>query len=621
MATVYIGNARVNVGASQLLGFGGEAEVYELDRTRVLKLYKQPDNADFEGQPAVQDAVRKRLREHQHKLREFPRNLPSNVIAPLEVATTKSGEVVGYTMRRLSSMQELMRYTDQNFRKSVRNELVRDIFRSLHALVEGVHRANVVIGDFNDLNVMVDGSDVSLIDADSMQFGSYLCALFTERFVDPLVCDPNAHGLKLKKPHNEMSDWYAFTIMLMQNLLFVGPYGGIHRPKDLKKLVKPGMRPLRRLTVFNHEVQYPKPAIPFKVLSDDLLHHFHMVFEKDSRGAFPLKLIEHLRWTSCSNCGLVHLRANCPACQQVAPEIVKEKITVRGKVKATRLFRTRGNILAATSVDGEVRWLYHEDCIFRREDKSVVIEGDLDSHMVYFIQNDATVIAKDGTAAVITPNKEVKSITVDSFKNVPAVNANAAHHYWATGGQLFRNGTLGDELVAEVLTNRTLFWVGETFGAGFYKAENLTVGFVFDAESRGINDQVKLPRITGQLIDADCMFSKDQAWLFTTTQEVGRVVNRCVLISRRGEVLSMAESVRGDGSWLSSIHGAVAIGKNLLVPTDDGIVRVECSGADLSVLKTFPDTEPFVEEASQLLISQKGVYVVGKQEITELQIS
>ncbi len=59
--------------------------------------------------------------------------------------------------------------------------------------------------------------------------------------------------------------------MLMQSLLFVGPYGGVYRPTDKKKTVLHDARPLKRITVFDPEVRYPKPARPYNMLPDDLL--------------------------------------------------------------------------------------------------------------------------------------------------------------------------------------------------------------------------------------------------------------------------------------------------------------------------------------------------------------
>ena len=110
-----------------------------------------------------------------------------------------------------------------------------------------------------------------LIDADSFQFGPFLCRVFTARFVDPLLCVPDATQLLLHQPHTAASDGYAYTVMLMQCLLFVGPYGGVYRPKDPAHRVPHEARPLHRMTIFHPEVQYPKPAIPYGTLPDELL--------------------------------------------------------------------------------------------------------------------------------------------------------------------------------------------------------------------------------------------------------------------------------------------------------------------------------------------------------------
>jgi hypothetical protein len=59
----------------------------------------------------------------------------------------------------------------------------------------------------------------------------------------------------------------------------------------------------------------------------------------------------------------------------------------------------------------------------------------------------------------------------------------------------------------------------------------------------------------------------------------------------------------------------------LLAPTDAGIVRIEVRDGALQKTREFPDTEPFVDAASQLLVGKDGVYVVGRSEITALRIS
>jgi hypothetical protein len=59
----------------------------------------------------------------------------------------------------------------------------------------------------------------------------------------------------------------------------------------------------------------------------------------------------------------------------------------------------------------------------------------------------------------------------------------------------------------------------------------------------------------------------------------------------------------------------------LLAPTDAGIVRVEVRDGALQKTREFPDAEPFVDAASQLLVGKDGLHVVGRSEITTVKMS
>ncbi|MBF2078053.1 MAG: hypothetical protein IGR76_05910 [Synechococcales cyanobacterium T60_A2020_003] len=243
-------------------------------------------------------------------------------------------------MPLLERADALLRYGERSFRQAgISNQTVVQIFQDLHDTVSKLHLQQVVIGDFNDLNVLVKGSEAYLIDADSFQFASFHCTVFTARFVDPLLCDPTANQpIRLQSP-TLYSDWYAFTVMLMQSLLFVDPYGGVYKPKDPTQKVPHGVRSLHRITVFHPEVHYPKPATPYTVLPDDLLHYFQKVFIHDRREIFPRSLLDNLRWTQCLVCGKEHARNHCPNCQQASPG-------------------TEGVILSATVAQGHLRISY-----------------------------------------------------------------------------------------------------------------------------------------------------------------------------------------------------------------------------------------------------------------------
>jgi hypothetical protein len=74
----------------------------------------------------------------------------------------------------------------------------------------------------------------------------------------------------------------------------------------------------------------------------------------------------------------------------------------------------------------------------------------------------------------------------------------------------------------------------------------------------------------------------------------GRTINRCSAVDKGGNVLGTWETTAGDGSWLGGIRGACAIGRFLLVPTDDGIVRVDHGSGTLKQTQSFPETYKFV---------------------------
>ena len=333
---VYVEGRAVRVKPTMAIGKGGEADVFALPDGRALKLFKPPNHPDLSAFPADQVAAAARLAEHQTKLPAFPSGLCDRVVAPIALATRgRGGDIVGYVMRQLTGARSLMSLCDpRERRKAGAGMRAIQIARDLHGAVGSLHRAGVVIGDFNDLNVLVESSRAYLIDADSFQYGAWRCNVFTERFVDPTLCDPTAPAPLLCRPHTEASDWYAFAIMVMRLLICVGPYGGVHRPAQGSRVAH-AARSLRRITLFRPDVVAPKPALPFGVLPDDLLHYLRAVFERDRRGPFPEALLERLRFTECSACGTHHARLVCPGCTRrtkPAPPIV-----VRGSVRARKV--------------------------------------------------------------------------------------------------------------------------------------------------------------------------------------------------------------------------------------------------------------------------------------------
>lgn len=617
---LYLNGTRLALSKTPIIGVGGEAVIYR-HNGQALKIFKQPDHPDFEGFPKDQEAARERLKEHQRKLADFPKGLPSRVIAPQDLILNRAGEVAGYVMRLLPHTEALRHFSEKSFRdKGVAAERVRKIFLDIHATVRGIHGVKTVIGDFNDLNVLVDGEDAYFIDADSFQYGPYLTRVFTARFVDPLLCDPQEDTPMLFRPYSELSDWYSYAVLLFQSFLLVDPYGGVYLPNNKANKVAHDARPMKRISVFNPQVRYPKPAIPYSVLPDELLDYFQEVLKDDRREEFPLSLVENLRWTTCSVCGKEHARAVCPSCGKTSLLPIKIAVRVRGKVTCATIFKTQGRIVNAAINDDRLSFVYFENNEYKREDKSVLFSGSLDPGLVFKIQGRETLVGKGGQVVSLSLGRAPSKISVETCRHESIFDATGKNYFWVDQGRLYRNGNLGPEYWGDVLSEGTNIFVGDKFGFGFYRAGDLTTGFVFDTELRGLKDSVNITPMRGQLLKARAYFSTKRVWFFTSLERGGKTINRVEVITKEGMVEAAAEALEGDGSWLGNIRGKCALGDFLLSATDDGIVRVEMANGQLFVAKTFPDTEPFVDAETELFASAEGLYAVESQEIKLLKI-
>jgi H/ACA ribonucleoprotein complex subunit 3 len=286
----------------------------------------------------------------------------------------------------------------------------------------------------------------------------------------------------------------------------------------------------------------------------------------------------------------------------------------------TEIFRTQGIILTACCSQDKLYWLYWENGEFKREDNVSIFTGDLDPYMRFWLQGKSTLIGKFGQVITVNQEQSLTRLATDNYQNLPMLNCNQFARYWLYQGQLLRDGKLGQEYIGDVLQGQTQFWVGEQFGFGFYCAGNLKVAFVFDAQRRGIKDQVKLPQWGGKILDSDCYFGSDICWFFLTIQEQNITVNHVYLIQSDGTTVASTKAQGGITNYLDSIHGHCAVNNFLLVATDEGIVRLEAHNGQIIKTRDFPDTEPFVDHSCYLYPCAQGLYVVTQQKITLLEI-
>jgi hypothetical protein len=320
---------------AQLVGQGGEAEIYDLGDGRVVKWWKPPAHPDFDGLPEAQAAAARRIADAPAKLRAIPGRLPSAVVVPsgLALAGKSAREhVVGYVMPKVDG-EPLCSFGEPRWRRehAIAGDDLVAMLLALHDAIAGLHRAGVVIGDCNDLNVLVEARRVHLIDVDSYQLPGFPCSMFSERFVDPRLCNG---GVVPQRPHDADSDWFAFAAMVLRTLLGVGPWGGVHAS------CLASQRAARRLSVLGSGITFPRSARPIATLPDELVGALRAIFERDVRGTFPRTLLESLRLRACATCGESHARSVCPMCKSVVPNSIAHNpspVVVRGRLRWSML--------------------------------------------------------------------------------------------------------------------------------------------------------------------------------------------------------------------------------------------------------------------------------------------
>lgn len=587
----WLSGKRVRVSDADLLGEGGEARVFRHGGA-ALKLFHPPTDA----------LARRVLQQKLEKLARFPKGLPEAVIAPTALATDRAGAVIGYLMPLVPGAEDFSRLSQRKWRLGVMtSEQLVALFRALHEAVTQVHAAQVVVGDFNDGNVLFAQGRPFLIDADSMQFGGYPCPVGHERFLDPRL-----YGVDLSAAprFDEGSDWYAFAVLLFQSLLAVHPFGGVH--PTLPTLLR---RAEQRHSVLRSDVTLPRLAVSPKVLPDDLLHWFLAVFEKDTRQAFPGALLQ-LAWTTCT-CGVEHARAVCPECHALGPLVTRQVLRSRGRCTARTAFETTGRVVHAV-MQGGLRYLAEESGVLRREDGTVVATTLAGPHRGCGISGPVTWVADgNGRLEKWHGDRLVERAQTAVRGLWPVLAASVSATYRQEQAWLVEHHS--GARVGQVLEGQTWLWTGERLGLGFYRAGGLTVAFLLRAGKAGLK-QLEGISWTGRIVEAEAVFDAKHALLTVVTDDGGRDVVHRWLLDEGGVVL--ARSTGGPRG-----HAAV-LGGRVVLATDAGLVALKADSGHLLEATCFPDTQPFVSAGDELLPNADGsLFVVGARDITQLTLT
>ena len=188
---------------------GGEGTVYEVAKSSlVAKVYKR------------ERLTKRRFEKLKLMLtREIRRD---GICYPTEILYNKEKQFVGFLMPKASGVELkksifvpeplfLKRHPDWH-----RIELVRLCLAILHC-IEHLHQHNILIGDINGLNILVESPDkVWFVDTDSYQIEGFPCGVGTNEFIAPELQGRANFSQFLRSQGNEN---FAIAVLLFMILL------------------------------------------------------------------------------------------------------------------------------------------------------------------------------------------------------------------------------------------------------------------------------------------------------------------------------------------------------------------------------------------------------------------
>jgi len=570
--------------------------------------------------PALQRAEAER----QTKLPNFPRGLSRNVASPVTLIYDRSGKVIGYVMVLIPDTIPLIKFKRKEFREQHGVTIFRllRIFARLRTLVIELHARGIVIGDFNDKNVLIGKNDeVYLIDADSFQYGSWKCMALVPGFADSRIVrlrpnDPK-NTLQLIADFDELSDWLAFDVMFFQTLIGTNPQtGGICAATDMGgKLLQGNRRIVENVSVFHPNVRLSDVATPLSILPEVLRSRWERVFSPQiERGVFPEELFDPALWIVCTQCQAEHGCLQCPICN--APGVAPRAASRPAPPQFTTL---DGQILAAAYHNGSMRYLTYRDGAYRREDGTELWRGAYDARVQFTISGGDTIFARDSRFIAVTSSGSQKRGVQTHAVN--GVTANSRHVYWVETGSLKRDTTNGSVTIGPAPSNLTSVWAGERFGVAMVQAGIFNQILTFDTEGVGFTGTLDLPELD-TIIDVHCVVGDELAWVTVLARNTyGAETIYCFVVNPKAQLIASAAAPRSTTPWLDAFTASTAVAfrdKLIVAVADVGLVRIGIAGHAPRVEKTSDKNRNLVtkEPTVGMYLTNKGLLHVSSTTIT-----
>jgi serine/threonine protein kinase len=280
------------------LAEGGEGIIYEYN-DNIIKIYK--NNVD--------------KNEKYNKLQLLMnKNLPSNVIAPIDIVYNKN-QFVGFMMKKVEG-EEFKRLSNKKFIQ-INNIKSKDVLKMLvdiKNILITLHNQNIFISDLNDCNILFDKNyNVYFIDCDSWTIDNIQCTVCMDSFKDPHLTGNN---------FSSSTDSFAWATLIFKSLTKIHPFGGTMNPDmDILERMK------NKISVIdNSKVTIPKTINKWTFISPKLLNELKEIFESNKRFLINQTLEDYysnLKYCDKDNEYYYSKFNECPICNNLAKIVDK----------------------------------------------------------------------------------------------------------------------------------------------------------------------------------------------------------------------------------------------------------------------------------------------------------
>lgn len=602
----------VVVDKSTIIGSGGEGTIHrdpDQPSAGAIKVYHAPN-------PARAGKLEWFL---AHDLSALDR-----VMAPREIAYDERGRVVGFGMKQLTRRYEKFeRLFDGTFcqNQGLTTKFVADLGLEIGRDLQAIHGFHgVTVGDLNDgTNLFDPASPVpAWVDVDSWNVPpsgkspGFPCTVGTQLYLCPALYGKKLQQEALFEPWH---DDFSFAVLLFRALLRKHPFkAGIH-PKYASVLA----RAEHGMTVLDAEVTYPPAGLKPEVLSDHLIEALLRQLKRQTKSAFPLDTLREYRdqLGQCRSCGQFYpsTRKHCPQCaavtiMKVAAALgfkLEELLSVAGRLLHTQLHGR--NVYTVADEHGSL-------VLYRKPEHGSSERTELGLAVTpsrsYGIFSDVLVIADDSGASDDTAPlfllelsaagvRPVKQLTTNVFAGkAPVFGVSRRYLYRLAGNSLLRAERFGtdnvlEETVCDVFQNQCWFTCDPNPVAGeaiLGMNRDIATTFWFlsttDAEAKRWQTRtVAVPplELHESLVDLAVRFSADDVLLVRRTRLAGQERVRIEKISLADATITLSRSfaVIDHPHW-DTVSGIAYRGQIVMIPTDNGMVRVRLDTFDAQTL-------------------------------------